>query len=324
MGLGPGASSPKPHILTCPQLTCRPAASLPAPGALQAPQMHTLRAPSLGRHGGCQDYRWPEWPALGSKHTICFVQNVPEADGRVLSWGPLVAVPRGPLQPVGWSGLAVGPLQLRPLSWTILRYPEPLGGHPASVDQTAWVGRNSLLNGEADGERPSGHPEWGGAWEDGLLPHLRCRPAVAGQGVLFHHSENSGADRRQHGHSPASRFLRRKGLALPSSQSGSGAGTVLLWAGTCWPPHSLYSRLPQQQRRLVSGPQSGPRASSPFPAPDQTEAPEAWDLGRGFGPEGPGPGYPDVRCRQAPPPSGILWRWDKAVQVRQQLTHGSV
>ena len=51
-----------------------------------------------------------------------------------------------------------------------------------------------------------------------MLSHLRHRPTVAGQGVSFYHNENSGADRRQHGHSPAARFLRRKGLALPSSR----------------------------------------------------------------------------------------------------------
>ena len=78
----------------CPQQICWLAASLPVPGALQALQMRTLMAPSLGHHGSCQDYRWPEWPALGSKHTICFAQNVPEADGQVLFWGPWWLVPR--------------------------------------------------------------------------------------------------------------------------------------------------------------------------------------------------------------------------------------
>lgn len=41
---------------------------------------------------------------------------------------------------------------------------------------------------------------------------------MAGRGIVFYHSENSGIDSRQDGHSPAARFLHRKGLALPSSR----------------------------------------------------------------------------------------------------------
>lgn len=55
-----------------------------------------------------------------------------------------------------------------------------------------------------------------GPGRTGCCPHLRSRPAVASRGVMFHRSENSGVDRRQDGHCPAARFLRRKGLALPS------------------------------------------------------------------------------------------------------------
>ena len=74
----------------------------------------------------------------------------------------------------------------------------------------------------------------------GHCPHLRCRPAVAGWGVMFHHSENSGVDSRQDGHGPAARFLHRKGLALPSSRKWVWAWDCLalgwhLLAPT-WPP----------------------------------------------------------------------------------------
>ena len=121
--------------------------------------MCTLMAPSLGHHGGCQDYRWPEWPALGSKHTICFAQNVPEADGQVLFWGPLVACASKPAVACGMGRAGSGAPPATAVAPDNPQTPEPLGGHPASGEQTAQTGRNSLLNEEA-----------GGAWEDGPLP----------------------------------------------------------------------------------------------------------------------------------------------------------
>lgn len=98
-------------------------------------------------------------PWLKTHHMLC--TECSEADGQVLR--ALVALYLEAPLALWDGGAGRGPSQLRLLPWTILRHPEPLGGHPASGNKTAQTGRNSLMNGEADGEGPSWSPtvRWG-------------------------------------------------------------------------------------------------------------------------------------------------------------------
>ena len=102
---------------------------------------------------------------------------------------------------------------------------------------------------------------------------------------MFHHNGNSSVDSRQDDSDPVARFPRQERSSTASLAGWGPRGwAALLWVGTWHLPHGLRSRLhlPHWQVGLRT-PQAacGHHCSQSSP-PDQTEAPGARDLGRGF------------------------------------------